>query len=594
MLRAALALMFFAAAAGAAWLLAPRLAALAEARYAAQVSATLTAGGHSWAAGDVDGLTATLSGAAPSDAAAAEAAALIAAISPMLTVRNAVTEAPDVAPAIIPPQLEILKSRDDLILSGALADPAMAAALDGDAALLRYGAAPFDAAWPATAAHLNRLAGALSHARITLSEGEIIVVGLAETDAARRALAPVIDQLSSLGWRVTTRIDAPPPVLAAFRLTVAKSPDGAEIACAAASTADAATIEAAARDQLGARTRCAIGAGAPDAAWPRAAAAVFAALAPADAAEAVLTGKALTLTFAPPTTAEAAARAQATLAATLPAGYRAIVDDSALAAPPVGAAAFSLSIDWPGGAAPVAIASTQSGGGLKRAEASLAAYARALFPGAATTFDARDGAPPPQDWRRAARVALEALSLLKRGQVRISGDTLTLSGAAARAADIRRAHDALAAAGPDWRIDTRIAYDPAPLAAAQPLPPGRCAAAVSEAVATAPISFQPASATLTPTGEATVQRIAAILTRCEGARFEIGGHTDAQGSEGGNLALSRARAEAVLTALIAAKAPPGRLVARGYGEARPIADNATAVGRALNRRIEFTLIEDPE
>lgn len=183
---------------------------------------------------------------------------------------------------------------------------------------------------------------------------------------------------------------------------------------------------------------------------------------------------------------------------------------------------------------------------------------------------------------------------MKRGQVRISGDTLTLSGAAARAADIRRAHDALAAAGPDWRIDTRIAYDPAPLAAAQPLPPGRCAAAVSEAVATAPISFQPASATLTPTGEATVQRIAAILTRCEGARFEIGGHTDAQGSEGGNLALSRARAEAVLTALIAAKAPPGRLVARGYGEARPIADNATAVGRALNRRIEFTLIEDPE
>ena len=65
----------------------------------------------------------------------------------------------------------------------------VAAALDGDAALLRYGAAPFDAAWPATAAHLNRLAGALSHARITLSEGEIIVVGLAETDAARRAVA---------------------------------------------------------------------------------------------------------------------------------------------------------------------------------------------------------------------------------------------------------------------------------------------------------------------------------------------------------------------------------------------------------------------
>ena len=72
------------------------------------------------------------------------------------------------------------------------------------------------------------------------------------------------------------------------------------------------------------------------------------------------------------------------------------------------------------------------------------------------------------------------------------------------------------------------------------------------------------------------------------------GHTDAQGSEAGNLALSRSRAEAVLTALIAANVPPGHLIAKGYGEARPIADNATAVGRALNRRIEFTLIEDAE
>ena len=50
----------------------------------------------------------------------------------------------------------------------------------------------------------------------------------------------------------------------------------------------------------------------------------------------------------------------------------------------------------------------------------------------------------------------------------------------------------------------------------------------------------------------------------------------------------------MLTALIAAKAPPGRLIARGYGEARPIADNDTAAGRALNRRIEFTLIEEAE
>ncbi len=317
-------------------------------------------------------------------------------------------------------------------------------------------------------------------------------------------------------------------------------------------------------------------------------------MAPVETAEIALTGKVATLTITAPVTQTAAEQVATTLAATLPPGYRLIREGET--SPPAGDAPppFSLTIDWPGGDEPIAISSAQSGDGLTRAEASLAAYARALFPGAAAAFEDKKGAPPPDDWRRATRITLEALSRLERGAAEISDGAIALTGAATDIRDIRTAHDALAEAGAGWRIETRITYNPAALAAAQPLPPARCLTSITKAVTAAPISFQPGSTTLTASGPTTIGKIAAILTRCEGVRFEIGGHTDAQGSETGNLTLSRNRADAVLSALIAAKAPPGRLIAKGYGEARPIADNATAVGRALNRRIEFTLLEDPE
>jgi OmpA-OmpF porin, OOP family len=71
--------------------------------------------------------------------------------------------------------------------------------------------------------------------------------------------------------------------------------------------------------------------------------------------------------------------------------------------------------------------------------------------------------------------------------------------------------------------------------------------------------------------------------------MDIGGHTDAQGSEGGNQSLSQARAEAVLLALQGRRVDVSGMTATGYGEAQPIADNETEEGREANRRIEFVL-----
>jgi outer membrane protein OmpA-like peptidoglycan-associated protein len=87
---------------------------------------------------------------------------------------------------------------------------------------------------------------------------------------------------------------------------------------------------------------------------------------------------------------------------------------------------------------------------------------------------------------------------------------------------------------------------------------------------------------------------AAILTRNPTLTGTVAGHTDDVGSEGFNQTLSEARAQSAVDYLVAAGIDRDRLVAVGYGESRPIADNATAAGRAANRRIDFFLGPAPQ
>ncbi len=68
---------------------------------------------------------------------------------------------------------------------------------------------------------------------------------------------------------------------------------------------------------------------------------------------------------------------------------------------------------------------------------------------------------------------------------------------------------------------------------------------------------------------------------------EIGGHTDADGSDAYNLKLSDRRAKAVQDYLVKKGVPAAQLTAKGYGETQPVADNATPEGKAKNRRVEL-------
>ena len=73
-------------------------------------------------------------------------------------------------------------------------------------------------------------------------------------------------------------------------------------------------------------------------------------------------------------------------------------------------------------------------------------------------------------------------------------------------------------------------------------------------------------------------------------KIRVEGHTDSDGSDKYNKKLSRKRAKAVKQFLVDAGIDPAKLEAVGYGEERPIADNATDEGKEKNRRVEFNII----
>jgi outer membrane protein OmpA-like peptidoglycan-associated protein/opacity protein-like surface antigen len=105
------------------------------------------------------------------------------------------------------------------------------------------------------------------------------------------------------------------------------------------------------------------------------------------------------------------------------------------------------------------------------------------------------------------------------------------------------------------------------------------------------VNFETNSATLRQDSLATLDKVAASMLDWPDVRVEIGGHTDSTGSNAHNLELSQRRAQSVKDYLVHKGVDTGRLVAKGYGEAKPIADNATTQGRARNRRVELTQIE---
>jgi outer membrane protein OmpA-like peptidoglycan-associated protein len=118
----------------------------------------------------------------------------------------------------------------------------------------------------------------------------------------------------------------------------------------------------------------------------------------------------------------------------------------------------------------------------------------------------------------------------------------------------------------------------------------RVASVVQRALTDLPkITFENDSATLTAAGQAAVAIAAEILRANPTAKVRIEGHTDSNGTPEANLVLSRARAQAVLDALVAQGISADRMTAAGLGETRLQAPGTTEEDHAVNRRVEFVV-----
>ncbi|NOU58942.1 OmpA family protein [Marinifilum caeruleilacunae] len=94
---------------------------------------------------------------------------------------------------------------------------------------------------------------------------------------------------------------------------------------------------------------------------------------------------------------------------------------------------------------------------------------------------------------------------------------------------------------------------------------------------------------LTAKSKKILDEVARIMNEHPAYSLKIAGYTDSQGKDEMNLKLSDKRAQATKAYLISKGISSAKIDAKGFGEANPIADNTTAAGRALNRRVEFEL-----
>jgi OOP family OmpA-OmpF porin len=112
-----------------------------------------------------------------------------------------------------------------------------------------------------------------------------------------------------------------------------------------------------------------------------------------------------------------------------------------------------------------------------------------------------------------------------------------------------------------------------------------------DAMNLAVINFATGSAEIPAGDQDLIDRAAAVLKSAPaGTMIEIGGHTDSTGDPASNLKLSEDRANAVRNALISKGVGGSMLVAKGYGDTKPVASNDTEYGRFRNRRIEYSAL----
>jgi len=180
--------------------------------------------------------------------------------------------------------------------------------------------------------------------------------------------------------------------------------------------------------------------------------------------------------------------------------------------------------------------------------------------------------------------ALGALSRLSTGTLVVTDREVKISGDALYEAAMAQIRAGLAKDFPQgWQLKAELSVKPA----AAPVDPTVCQQLLSELLEKGQIRFEPGRAAIDPDSAGLLDRLVETTLRCPTSKIEIAGHTDADGEDAFNQALSEKRAQAVADYLVKAGLSADRFAAIGYGSSQPVATNDTDEGKAQNRRIDF-------
>jgi len=568
---------------------------------ARETSNALVAEGLDWAEVDTDGLLVRLSGEAPTEAERFKAISTANQIVSAERILDEVSVTPATEIAAPEFSMEILRNGLDVQMVGLVPwafdmDRFLSRVEDIDAELsvenmLETAGYPEPFAWTSATDFALHALASLEAAKISISAGRVNVIGLSDSEAERDRIRVDLGRKRPRDVIAALDISAQRPAISPFTLRFVLDESGARFDACAADTQEARTAILDAARAAGAKGRldCVVGLGAPTPDWQEGV---------VEALNAVASMGRGTVTFS-----------DTDVSLMVPASVESDMFDTQVGALETRLPeAFSLdAVRLPPSDSELAVSESEAefaarlvaNGGVTlsgrltdaRTRDAVRSLAQANFGPNAVTMAARLDPDLPGGWPLRALLAVDVLSYLNTGDVRVTPDLVEISGVSGLADASDQISRLLADKLCERAVfELDVSYDEALDPVAQMPTPARCQGWIEEIIAERKITFDPGSTSISADAVGILDDIAEVLRGCGRMSMEVAGHTDSQGRLETNMRLSQQRAEAVVAGLMARGALVSEFEAKGYGPEFPVADNGTEEGREANRRIEFSLI----